>query len=294
MKIWKVNKVKNSLGVHVMTQLTLVELWGWTLRIHIFYAEDTESFHSHPRGFVSLCIMGSYTEYLYACAQARSVRIGTITIRKANDIHRVVPRVFPCVTVALVTPVLRKWTRELASMRIILIGKPGTGKGTQGTILAERYAIPHISIGDVCRQIASDSGHELHQALQQHFTSGDRWSPLPDELAVQIVQSAIAGLHDGWILDGFPRNMVQASLLTLEPTHVLYLDLSDEQCIQRVLSRGRQDDGLDKVQERLRVEAGRLPGVLAYFESKKCLHTIDASQEPSQVFADIIQVCEPE
>ena len=284
MKLLSKNVVKNASGTHVMTQITLIEINGWALRLHKFYAEDNESFHSHPRGFISLCISGSYTEYIYGNPKERNVSCGSFTFRRATAIHRVVPTSFPCTTIAFVTPIVRRWSRELSDVRIVLIGATGSGKGTQGAMLAARYGCRHISIGDVCRHISSTTTHPLHDELVNHFRSSKNWQPLSDELACRIAKSEISGLKS-FVLDGFPRNEAQAAMLDVNATNVIYLDIKKEVSMQRVLSRKRKGDTQEKVELRLHFDAERLPKLS--FTNK-----IDASQGKDDVFAAIINTIE--
>ena len=102
--------VRNEDGNPVMTQFTIVGILGFHLRIHSFIRGDGDSYHSHPRGFVSICLLGSYCEKLYPSGE-RLVRPGTITVKKPEDAHNVTPIKLPCITIAMTTPVLRKWTK---------------------------------------------------------------------------------------------------------------------------------------------------------------------------------------
>jgi hypothetical protein len=97
-------------GNPVMTQFTILGVLGFHLRIHWFSRGDGDSYHTHPRGFVSLCIRGSYHERLYPVGE-RIVRMGTITMRKPKDAHNVTPIKLPCVTLVVATPVLRQWSK---------------------------------------------------------------------------------------------------------------------------------------------------------------------------------------
>lgn len=178
----------------------------------------------------------------------------------------------------------------MKDMKIVLLGKPGTGKGTQGEMLSQKYKIPHISIGDVSREIASNLEHSLHQSIRDHFNQ-KTWKPLPDELTVQIAQSKLQDL-DSWVVDGFPRNVHQAELFSIKPTHVIYFELSDELCIKRALDRNRKDDSLEKMNERLLIELGRIPQLLEFYSSKNLLHVINADQSPNKVLDEIIGICE--
>jgi len=298
MKCCKINRVFTPDGVHVMTQITLLEVFGYAIRLHLFYATDNEGFHSHPRSFVSLCVWGLYTEYLAGKSVPRIVTAGTITRRKATDIHRVsvtLPQKWlpAAVTLAIAGPVERNWTREFNRLKIVLLGKPGVGKGTQGKKISERYGIPHISIGDECRRIMGDYNHPLYADLHHHLWSCvGNWQPLPTNLAVQVMQDAVKGLSS-WVMDGFPRNVEQAELSSIKSlaTHFVYYDLDDETCMQRVIGRNRSDDAIASCIERLRVEQIRLPLLMEYL-SACSLIVVSALETPDTVFSNTINKIE--
>jgi adenylate kinase len=130
-------------------------------------------------------------------------------------------------------------------MKIILIGKPGCGKGTQGKLLAEKYNIEHFSVGDTVRDILNSETHPLKVQLLNHVTQ-QTWTALPDELACEIVQAALSG-KQSWILDGFPRNIHQAEMLGIIPDSVLYLDIPDNESLKRISLRKREDDSFERL-----------------------------------------------
>lgn len=105
-RLWELNVVKADQPI--MSQLTLIGILDFHLRIHRFYQGDGDSFHDHPRHFVSICIAGEYRERLIN-QSPRIVKVGTITLRKATDAHNVTPTKFPCTTIALTSPVVRQW-----------------------------------------------------------------------------------------------------------------------------------------------------------------------------------------
>jgi hypothetical protein len=94
----------------IMSQFTLIGLLDFHLRVHQFFKGDGDNFHSHPRHFISVCIWGGYDERL-PDRPDRQVRPGTITVRRATDIHNVEPVAFPCLTIALTSPVVRQWEK---------------------------------------------------------------------------------------------------------------------------------------------------------------------------------------
>lgn len=102
--------VRDESGNPVMTQFTILGILGFHFRIHTFYKDDGDNYHTHPRGFVSLCIRGSYHERLYPFGE-RIVRLGTITMKRPSDAHNVTPIKFPFITLVLTTPVVRQWKK---------------------------------------------------------------------------------------------------------------------------------------------------------------------------------------
>jgi len=92
-----------------MSQFTILGIMGFSLRIHSFY-EGEEEYHSHPRHFVSVGLVGSYREKLMSGFE-RIIKPGTFTFRKATDTHNVTPIKLPCITLALTTPVIRQWEK---------------------------------------------------------------------------------------------------------------------------------------------------------------------------------------
>lgn len=108
-QLFRINRVRGPEGP-IMTQVNVLGLLGFALRIHFFFRGDGDEFHSHPRGFVSVGLLGSYKERLYPDGE-RIVRPGVITVRRADEAHNVTSLKFPCVTLALVAPVTRKWEK---------------------------------------------------------------------------------------------------------------------------------------------------------------------------------------
>jgi adenylate kinase len=127
-------------------------------------------------------------------------------------------------------------------MNIVLLGAPGSGKGTQAKPLAQRYHVPHVSTGDIFRREMANSS-ELGLKVQEFVSSGRL---VPDELVLEIVTKRL-GEKDcaaGFILDGFPRTVAQAegldAFLTKENRpleKVLYMELAEKEVVRRLTSR---------------------------------------------------------
>ncbi|MEJ2868339.1 adenylate kinase [Actinomycetospora sp. OC33-EN08] len=143
-------------------------------------------------------------------------------------------------------------------MRIVLVGPPGAGKGTQAARLSERLAAPHISTGDLFRENMKNET-ELGKEAQRYVDAGDL---VPDEVTVGMVKDRLAqpDAAEGFLLDGFPRNTSQAEELrkVLDDLGqrldaVLLFEVDDEELIQRLTARGRSDDTEDVIRNRQEV-----------------------------------------
>ena len=156
--------------------------------------------------------------------------------------------------------------------RIIFLGPPGAGKGTQAEILAKISRIPHISTGEILRQAIAEQT-PLGQKAQAYVDQGNL---VPDELILDLIRERLqaADAKDGWILDGFPRNVNQAQFLDkllqdLDQAYdyVLNLEVPDRVLIERLLERGRQDDNQEIISHRLEVYRQQTAPVIDYYHS---------------------------
>ncbi len=129
-------------------------------------------------------------------------------------------------------------------MRLLLIGAPGSGKGTQATRLAEHFGLTHISSGDLLRQHVTE-GTPLGTAVQQYVAHGDL---VPDTLLMDVLRKPVVAASNsgGYILDGFPRTVEQAQIayavakdLGVEAQVAVHLDVAREELVRRLLARGR-------------------------------------------------------
>lgn len=155
-------------------------------------------------------------------------------------------------------------------MRLLLVGPPGAGKGTQAAVLSDKLGIPHISTGDLFRAHIGD-GTELGLKVKHLLDSGQL---VPDDLTNELVRERLADADtkDGFILDGFPRNTGQADVLAGmldEQGHkldsVLEFDVPDEELVQRLLARGRTDDNEAVIRDRQRIYREETAPLLSYY-----------------------------
>ncbi|MEO0375563.1 MAG: adenylate kinase [Cyanobacteria bacterium P01_A01_bin.17] len=167
-------------------------------------------------------------------------------------------------------------------MRLIILGPPGSGKGTQAATLASQASIPHISTGELLR-VAISKGSPLGTQAQTFVESGDL---VPDALVIALMRERLGqqDVQQGWILDGFPCNLTQAhaldSLLQImgQPYGtVIHLDVNADQLTQRMLQRGRQDDQADIIQQRLAVYQQQTAPLIEFYQRRRCLTHIDGS-----------------
>jgi adenylate kinase len=204
-------------------------------------------------------------------------------------------------------------------MRIILLGAPASGKGTQARALCERFAIPQISTGDMLRS-AKSQGTALGLKAAEYMTAGNL---VPDDLVVGLIQERLgqADAAAGWLLDGFPRTVVQAQVLDqmLEAggaalEHVIQLDVQRELLLERAIYRRtdkrtgqiyhlkynppppgvelehRADDQRETVLQRLDTYEKMTAALLPYYEAKGLLRTVSGTGNPSEVTARLFAV----
>jgi len=168
-------------------------------------------------------------------------------------------------------------------VRVLLLGAPGSGKGTQGERIAARYRIPHISSGDLLRAHV-EAGTPLGRAVQPYLASGNL---VPDELILSMIRNELAepAAAGGYVLDGFPRTVEQARVATeiddgLDA--VLFLDVPPRELVDRLAERADRDGRADDqrratVEHRLRVYDERTRPLLDHYRRRGLLVPIDAS-----------------
>jgi adenylate kinase len=185
-------------------------------------------------------------------------------------------------------------------MRLVLLGPPGAGKGTQATRIAKRFAIPQLSTGDMLRE-AIASGAALGSRVKHIM---DRGELVPDDVVIAVVADRMvhSDTANGFILDGFPRTVAQAEALDRELTvrgirldAVLELEVDEVVLLVRIKSRAdeaanqgkpvRRDDNPDVFKTRLKAYRAQTAPVTKYYRSQGLLHVIDGLQ-PIDVVTD--------
>jgi adenylate kinase len=182
-------------------------------------------------------------------------------------------------------------------MRLLLLAPPGAGKGTQGARLADRLGVQHVSAGELLRAEAragTPAGREVAGNLQR----GDL---VPDAIVFDVLTPTVvaAVARGGYILDGFPRTLTQATTaadlgarlgLTLQA--VVHLYASESVLVQRLLGRaregGRSDDTAAVIRHRLDVFATSTSPLIDYYRDRGILLAVDADQPPEAVTAEIL------
>lgn len=158
-------------------------------------------------------------------------------------------------------------------MNIILMGVQGSGKSTQAELLAKDLNLPHIETGAIYRSIAGEPT-VLGQKVKQILDVGDL---IDDETTFQVVDKYLNEIKGGFILDGFPRTLIQAQRELFPVDKVFYLKLTDEEATKRLLLRARGDDTPEIIAERLRLYHEQTEPILDYYRKQNKLKEIDGS-----------------
>ena len=211
-------------------------------------------------------------------------------------------------------------------MKIIMLGAPGAGKGTQAKQIADKYSIPHISTGDIFRANIKN-GTELGKKAKQYMDQG---ALVPDELTCDLVMDRIQqdDCKNGFVLDGFPRTIPQAEALDAalgkineKMDSAIDVDVPDENIVNRMSGRRaclncgatyhlisippkvegicdrcgseivlREDDKPETVQKRLKVYHEQTQPLIDYYKNQGILKSVDGTQPMDEVFKAIVTI----
>jgi len=213
-------------------------------------------------------------------------------------------------------------------MKIIMLGAPGAGKGTQAKLIAEKYGIPHVSTGDIFRANIKE-GTALGKEAKEYMDKGQL---VPDELTVRILLDRVSkkDCENGYVLDGFPRTIPQAEVLDNEVAKLgdkidfaIDVEVPDENIIKRMGGRRscpkcgatyhvehippkeegicdvckaelvlRDDDKPETVKNRLEVYHKQTQPLIDHYSKQNILRTVDGTRDMDTVFADIVRLLE--
>ena len=181
-------------------------------------------------------------------------------------------------------------------MNLLVLGPQGSGKGTQAKRISAAHGIPHVSTGDMFRA-AVGAGTELGQRVEPILASGDL---VPDDLTVALIRERLSerDARDGFVLDGFPRNLAQAEALDAMLVEigrgldaVLFFDLSDELAVERIrgraLDEGRDDDSPDAIARRLAIYHEQTEPVVERYRATGKLVPLHAARSIEEVSTEI-------
>jgi adenylate kinase len=173
-------------------------------------------------------------------------------------------------------------------MRVVLLGAPGAGKGTQADKLAEKLQIPHLSTGELFRHNIS-TGTKLGLEAKRYLDAGDL---VPTELTNELVDDRLTepDTGDGFILDGYPRSVPQAQALHdmlerrgTQLDAVVEFRVPEDELLERLRARGRADDTDEVILNRMNVYCDETAPLLEYYRNE--LKTVDAVGTVDEVFA---------
>ncbi|MFN3602874.1 MAG: adenylate kinase [Dietzia sp.] len=173
-------------------------------------------------------------------------------------------------------------------MRLVLLGPPGAGKGTQAALLSEKLGVPHISTGDLFRANISQ-GTDLGTEAKSYIDAGNL---VPADVTNRMVEARIGepDATEGFLLDGYPRSVEQADALKgmladagLSLDAVIEFKVDEDTVVQRMLARGREDDTEDVIRNRMAVYHSETAPLLEYYGSE--VTTVDAVGEVDEINA---------
>lgn len=177
-------------------------------------------------------------------------------------------------------------------LKIVLLGSPGSGKGTQSAKLVEEYGVPQISTGDLLRSaVAAQS--ELGLKAKAAMDAGGL---VADEIVVGMIRERLnePDAEEGFILDGFPRTRAQAEELDELLTEldrplqcVVHLQVEKEEIVHRLLARGRSDDSEETIRNRFAVFQEQTEPLAAYYEKRGLLKTVKGTGTVDEIFGRI-------
>ncbi|OGH19146.1 MAG: hypothetical protein A2868_01350 [Candidatus Levybacteria bacterium RIFCSPHIGHO2_01_FULL_40_15b] len=179
-------------------------------------------------------------------------------------------------------------------MKIVLIGIQGSGKSTQGNLLSKKLDVPYLSTGHIFRKIAREHTG-LGRYVKETMNAGYL---IPDDKTLEIVNEYLARpeYQKGYILDGFPRTKVQAESFKNGIDHVFYINVSDQEALQRLSLRrdGRDDETEQALRKRIEIFYKFTKPVLDYYKEKGMLHEVNGERPIDEIHQDICKILNPD
>lgn len=184
-------------------------------------------------------------------------------------------------------------------MRVLLIGPPGAGKGTQARRIAEHFGVRHVSSGEIFRRHVADGTAQGH-AVAGYLERGDL---VPDDLVLSMIGGEVIEATEGggYVLDGYPRTVEQAETahrlaeeLGVTVHAVINIDVVQEELLRRLAGRaareGRADDSAETAQHRIDVYMEKTRPLLDYYAQRGILHTVDGGRPMDEVTKHILAI----
>ena len=177
--------------------------------------------------------------------------------------------------------------------RVVLLGPPGAGKGTQAQVLGERLGVPAISTGDMLREAVAE-GSELGRKVRDIMASG---ALVDDGTMAEVVRERLGkpDAANGFLLDGYPRTLPQAETLVgilrgagRPLDAVVCVDVPADELVRRAMLRGRADDKEEVIRERLRVYREKTAPLIGYYRERGLLREIDGNRSVEEVTAGVL------
>lgn len=188
-------------------------------------------------------------------------------------------------------------------LNVVIFGPPGSGKGTQGIKIAEKYNLEHVSTGDLCRKAIHTNTHE--GIIAKSYI--DKGELVPDETITAMLDNFIEHLPagKGIIFDGYPRTIAQAEALTqilndhgTKLSVMIDLEVERKELIDRLLKRGeisgRSDDNEDTIKKRLEVYETQTMPLIEFYKKKQLYKSVKGVGDIEEIFANICKVLDDE